>query len=736
MHKRRLFVIGFIYFCVLSVSSQTPMIDSLRKSSLLSEKDPPKKAMLFNTLAEQFLYINADSALFYSTRALQTVKPPHFIDEVLVAQIIQATAYKNKGFHMQATELLNSLSRQIKQTKSDHIKSWFLITLGENNRALKKFDDGIKSLNEARLICIRGNDRYGLAQCYNRLAAISFEQFKLDTAIFYARLSTVNSFPDTVSPLVASNYDILGSIERVRLNFPGAYKYFTIAEKISLQTHDITGLSNILKNTCIAYAIQNKTGLSIQYGLAAFNHALKNGLLVIVKDVSDYLSADYAALGKFDSAYYFKSYSQEATLKIFDEKNLAIISYLNTKFELEKNEHLIEEQTNELEVRRKTNLFFVFLSFFMIAFILTTLYLYLKLRRTNRNILKQKELIEQQNQEIEKSVENRDDAYLKLKEMTAYKEGLTSMLVHDLKNSLNQILMLNTSHDSAEKMDRISQSARSMLNIIYNVLDVSMYEEKKLKLDKSETSLSLVIENACRETEFLAEQKNIKLEIERQNDFIVYVDSEIFKRVFINLLTNAIKFSPSNEHVKIRIIEMSRKRVRIEVSDQGEGIPKEEQDKVFRKFSQVRQKMSGFTRSSGLGLVFAKIAVSEHGGKIGFDSEVSKGALFWIFLPYIRRGDIQSDTGLLVFGGKNIDAPELSDSDRKRIERSIGSLRSLNYYEISEIKHLLKEIEEKKISGLENWLAELDRAVSLCNEQEYLRLLKMMIDEKAKNSSG
>lgn len=114
------------------------------------------------------------------------------------------------------------------------------------------------------------------------------------------------------------------------------------------------------------------------------------------------------------------------------------------------------------------------------------------------------------------------------------------------------------------------------------------------------------------------------------------------RRILVNLLANALKFTPSNGVVTVMAnqtndLENSTRNDRpgivISVSDTGEGIPPEDRERIFEKFGQVESRRAGRKMSTGLGLTFCKLAVEAHGGHIWVESEMGKGSTFHFSLP-------------------------------------------------------------------------------------------------------
>jgi signal transduction histidine kinase len=117
-------------------------------------------------------------------------------------------------------------------------------------------------------------------------------------------------------------------------------------------------------------------------------------------------------------------------------------------------------------------------------------------------------------------------------------------------------------------------------------------------------------------------------------------DGEMIRRVFINLIENAIKYS--NEGMKITVgAKRAGDFVELWVKDEARGIPKSDQERIFEKFARVQVGATGKTKGLGLGLAYCKLAVEGHGGKIWVESEVGKGSRFAFTLPTARTGKLE-----------------------------------------------------------------------------------------------
>jgi signal transduction histidine kinase len=222
-----------------------------------------------------------------------------------------------------------------------------------------------------------------------------------------------------------------------------------------------------------------------------------------------------------------------------------------------------------------------------------------------------------------------------LKELENFKESMIHMIVHDLKNPLNTIIGFAQVKQDAKMKAFILHSGKTMLNMVENILNVHKFEESKIKLNAEVYNINQVINEAIQEISFIAAEKEITI-ILKMISFSFLFDVELIKRVLVNLLSNAVKFSPEKEDiiVDVKIIDENQKHlVKISICDHGIGIPEKMTEKIFDKYVQVEARKLGIAHSTGLGLTFCKLVVEAHKGRIGVESGIDKGSIFYFTLP-------------------------------------------------------------------------------------------------------
>jgi len=245
--------------------------------------------------------------------------------------------------------------------------------------------------------------------------------------------------------------------------------------------------------------------------------------------------------------------------------------------------------------------------------------------------------------------EERSRLKIKNKELLALeqmREDLINMIIHDLKGPLGEITAnldllsyVQLENQDKECLDTAIQGSENLLGMILNMLDVRKMEEGKLKLHYEEFDVCELIEDIIGKIKTLIKQKGMEVKtVIDENVFTWVADRSLIERVLVNLLNNAIRYSHQGGKVEIRSgYNHKSKQLQMEVRDNGKGIPREFQQKIFEKFGQVDADFSDRKNSTGLGLTFCRMAVEAHQGKIWVESGEEKGSRFIFLLPLLQK---------------------------------------------------------------------------------------------------
>jgi len=229
------------------------------------------------------------------------------------------------------------------------------------------------------------------------------------------------------------------------------------------------------------------------------------------------------------------------------------------------------------------------------------------------------------------------------KEADKLKNEFISTVSHELRTPLTSIsgtLSLLESNTIVELPDKahhlISVAHRNavrLTHLVNDILDIDKLGFGGLSLELTKLDFIPIIKNVIEENIGFAKKLHVEIILKESPDSLfVFADAERINQVVTNLLSNAAKYSPDGETVEVSILKKND-RIRLEVRDHGPGIDKDFHDKVFQKFSQGDTSDSRFQYGSGLGLCIAKLIIEKHHGKIGFETEIGAGTVFWFELP-------------------------------------------------------------------------------------------------------
>lgn len=231
------------------------------------------------------------------------------------------------------------------------------------------------------------------------------------------------------------------------------------------------------------------------------------------------------------------------------------------------------------------------------------------------------------------------------KEIDRMKTELVSMVAHELRSPLTSIsgfseLLLDPTtarEQSEEYASIILKESNRLSELINKFLDISKIEAGKSQVRRSPVDMKLLVERVLDFNSQQAEKKGINISLETPPTIsTIHVDRDMIEQVILNLYSNAVKYSPENSNVIIRIVENAH-ALKVEVEDNGYGISEYALPRIFDKFYRVTDNENvRDIAGSGLGLSLVKEIIEIHGGTIQVKSKVGEGSTFTITLPKVQ----------------------------------------------------------------------------------------------------
>ncbi len=265
------------------------------------------------------------------------------------------------------------------------------------------------------------------------------------------------------------------------------------------------------------------------------------------------------------------------------------------------------------------------------------------------NMQKQSELSEPQleefsklNNELVNIQRELNKSNRKLAELNEQKNELIGIAAHDLRNPLSVISgyiqfvkgTSDTLNDAQNQMlDKAIDTANKMTSMLEDLLDISELESGKVVLNLSEVDIDALIQESVELNQVIADRKKITLHYASPGEVTLRMDAPKIEQVINNFVSNAIKYSHADTRVDVTL-EKQAESIKVTVRDEGQGIPKDEVQRVFEPFRVTSVKSTGGEKSTGLGLAITKKVVEAHRGTIGIKSKVGEGSEFYFTLPF------------------------------------------------------------------------------------------------------
>ncbi|CAN5434968.1 hypothetical protein BH10CYA1_BH10CYA1_37280 [soil metagenome] len=221
------------------------------------------------------------------------------------------------------------------------------------------------------------------------------------------------------------------------------------------------------------------------------------------------------------------------------------------------------------------------------------------------------------------------------------KQEFVQMVSHDLRAPVASLQMFHSilakgdfgelDEDGKKHLAAAEENTERMFTLVSDLLEMEKLESGTIRLERRPIEVDNVIEPAIIAVQGAAKKRGIEVDIMAHDNPKIFGDRERLIQVAVNLITNAIKFSPDSSSVLISVKELPT-QVEIRIADQGAGIAPELQAEIFERFKQSGSKEQQ-SKGAGLGLAIARSLVELHEGRIGVESEVGKGSTFWFRVP-------------------------------------------------------------------------------------------------------
>ncbi len=187
-----------------------------------------------------------------------------------------------------------------------------------------------------------------------------------------------------------------------------------------------------------------------------------------------------------------------------------------------------------------------------------------------------------------------------------------------------------------EYLEYLFQSTHQMIELVNDLLNVSLIEAGKLKIEPKPTQMEHLIQKTINEIMPIVKDRKCKIAFQKPRKKIpkILVDQRLICQIIRNLITNAVRYSPTVKgNILVKLEKRNKEEYLISIKDNGIGISKEAQSRIFEKFYRADNAIKSVTEGSGLGLYTSKMIIEASGGKIWFKSKPNKGTIFYLTIP-------------------------------------------------------------------------------------------------------
>lgn len=568
---------------------------------------------------------------------------------------VRARAYNMRGiiyFNLKITDLaMANLLQGARIADSfglERVRVSALNNVGTIQENEGRFDDAMKSYRSARAGYLKLGAKPSAVMALTNVALVYMDLKQYDRALEVCDsvLQEIEN-PDDPNPH-ARVYGLMGEIYKAKKEYPKALQMLDQSIDLAAKGGDDH-----------ARAEDMITRAEVKYHLDMDQNALEDldqalvmerqlGVLPFVVDCYDLYARIATKQGRANEAVVWLEKSRALLDSIhLEEKSTALANY-QTLYDVEQKDAKIDLLNKNKEVQ-EAKLLNVWYLFGLVSVALLALLVILAVlirnnqvrRRINLELQSKNAQISRQNEQISQQISALTSQNEQLNNLNHEMAGLLHVVAHDLKAPLNQVAnLIEVAEEDGHlnpNQERVLSMAKKVTNnagnLVKDLLELGNAEHESAQLKKISVPLSALIAEVAETFAADAAKKSIEIRTALpEEEAYCVTEPNHLRRVLENLVSNALKFSPSGKTVGISLAAEG-KRMRISVQDQGPGISPADQKNLYRKFHRLTARPTAGESSSGLGLAIVKTLVDQLGGEIAVESELGVGSTFVVRIP-------------------------------------------------------------------------------------------------------
>ena len=600
---------------------------TLALTTFESVSDDYQIAVTLRTIGKTYSLLNqSDQSLDYYLRALMIFEDIDKDEEVAATVMMIGDVFSQWGQTEKAI-LFFERSLNIHQILGDNGG----VLMSENKLAqslmsIGRFEEAQEHLERALVIADENDAFIPLANLYTSLGELHYHQFQLNTAQKYfldalEMKRTIGNQGD-----IAIALSDVGRVYHESGDTPKGVFYYEQGQQLAESVGENAISSEIYLQMGELYMQEADQNKAIQSLLAGLNIAEQIQDYLTIERANQLLTAAYSRFGQAGQALVYQRALQLTRDEINRQQSNRRVAELEIRYELDKRDRELDELKSDafikdIEYQRTFTVMWVIFGF---SIALLALFLGFVFYRSR--------LIRKTEQE-------------KMEQALRIKADFTAMLVHDLKSPLTSVFGFAELLKMGEKpYDRIKEIAvtirktsQKMLLLVNEMLDLSKFEAGKMILNKTETPLKPIVKTSIEMLGPVADLNGTKINFVGPDGLpACHCDALKIEQVITNFIGNAIEHTPKGTKISVKLEEIKKGGeafLYFSVIDNGPGVDKDQQDKIFDKYAQLSSRKTAKGLGSGLGLAVSQMTIEQHGGKVGYKDAEPFGSVFYFMIP-------------------------------------------------------------------------------------------------------
>jgi len=666
----------FLGFTVVCSGQEKRTIDSLEKV-LSKTTDDKAKCTIYNALFSEYIRLNIEKSIYYNNLCLKLANRINYPKGIADALYSRSEVYRVKGQYDSALAVIMT-AKPLFLAASDSIgHGECLSQIGFLYAAKNDLKNALINLHDARRIYIATGNKKNLSLLYTHIGSLFQREKRFDSALAYFQKSLEINEKNGFKLGSSVNLMNLGTLYEDQENHQKALAYYQQALELKEKLGDRHGIGFCLNNLGmvnmnlgnvsaalsyheraleIAREFNSELDITMCYINLGFDYQRGNMFskavditlkgLTMARHINDFrliresarvLFESYDTLKNYKEAFRYHVLFKQYSDSIVKRNNLKALAEIQEKYNSANKENQIaalkmDKDRQELQIQRFRAWYFLAIGLF-VALLVLALFFYYRSRISRK-------------------------LSLKMKEINEMKSHFFANLSHEFRTPLTLMLgpaeklLENARPEDKPWLQLIHRNASRLLFLDEQLLEFTRIDSGNQKIRLYSGNILLPLTAIADSFVLMAEQKNLRYSFRFPGEPVeLLFDPDILEKVTTNLLSNAFKYTPSPGSVELTVKTVKdhpgpdvpgtgkekSSWLRIDVRDDGNGIPENKKEEIFERFYQLNYNPGNTTGGVGIGLALTRELLILHHGFITLETAEGKGSLFSVFLPMDRQ---------------------------------------------------------------------------------------------------